>query len=255
MGVTAFEIREIDGFDDIERCIELQRATWAMPDVDLTPARLFVVARHAGTPPLGAFGPDGRLLGFLHTLSARYEGMPAFYSHMLAVDERDRDAGVGHALKLEQRRRALEAGVGLVVWTFDPLQSRNAHLNINKLGVVVRRYVENFYGENHASVFDAGIGSDRVFAEWWVGSERVRRALDGDAQVPDAAEAVEIPSDFNAVRRASLDDAVAWRERTRRSFQACLARGLVATALTRDGEAGTSSYRFTHEEAIRDALR
>lgn len=254
--MTAFEIREIEGFDEIEECIALQRATWAMPDVDLTPARLFVVARHAGTPPIGAFGPDGRLLGFLHTLTAIYAGAPAFYSHMLAVDERHRDSGVGYALKLEQRRRALEAGVALVVWTFDPLQSRNAHFNINKLGVVVRRYVENFYGENHASVFDAGVGSDRLFAEWWVGSDRVRRVVGGERPfAADVEDMVEIPSDFSTIKRASLTEAVAWRQQTRRRFQRCLGRGLVATGLTRDGAAGLSHYRFEREEAIRDALR
>jgi predicted GNAT superfamily acetyltransferase len=254
--VVTFEIREIERFDEIEKCMDLQRRTWSMPDVDLTPPRLFVVARHAGTPALGAFRLDGGLVGFLHTLPARFAGIEAFYSHMLAVDEGLRDAGIGYALKLEQRRRALAMGVRLVVWTFDPLQSRNAHFNINKLGVVVRRYEENFYGEHHASVFDAGIGSDRVFAEWWVGSDRVERALAGDRVAAAGAPAVvEIPSDFNAVKRSSHEEALLWRLRTRERFQSCLSRGLGVVGLVRDPAAARSRYTFADAEAVENAIR
>ena len=254
--MEGFSIREIERFDEIEQCMDMQRRTWSMPDVDLTPARLFVVARHAGTPPLGAFAPDGRLVGFLHTLAARFGGVESYYSHMLAVDEGLRDAGIGYALKLEQRRRALADGVRLVVWTFDPLQSRNAHFNINKLGVVVRRYTENFYGEHHASIFDAGIGSDRVFAEWWVGSERVARALAGERVAPPVGgTGVEIPSDFNAVKRSSLDEALLWRLRTREQFQSCLSRGLAAVGFERDPARGRSRYAFTDAEEVDRAIR
>lgn len=244
-----FVIREIETFDDIEACIELQRTTWGLPDVDLTPARLFVMARWTGTPPIGAFDATGRLLGFLHMLPSRFGGTPSYYSHMLAVAESHRDLGVGYALKLEQRRRALADNVSLVVWTFDPLQSRNAHFNINKLGAVVRRYVVNFYGERHASVFDAGIGSDRVFAEWRVGSDRVRRALDGERRHGlDDLPYVEIPTDFASVKRADVEGAVRWRHRSRAEFQKRLGDGLVAIAIERDDARGTSRYIFEREE-------
>jgi predicted GNAT superfamily acetyltransferase len=246
--VAEFEIREVVDVDEIERCVDLQRATWRMPELDATPARLFVVARWAGTPPLGAYDTGGRLVAFLHTLPARFGGTPSYYSHMLAVDEAHRDAGVGYALKLEQRRRALADGVPLVVWTFDPLQSRNAHFNINKLGAVVRRYVVNFYGERHASVFDAGIGSDRVFAEWWVDSPRVARALDGERPpAPEYAPSVEIPDAVNDVKRTNGEAALAWRLRVRDEFQSCIGRGLAATAFTRDRASGTSRYVFTDD--------
>ena len=251
-----FEIREIASFADIGQCVELQRSTWGMPEIDITPARLFVTARWAGTPPLGAFDASGRVVGFLHTIPARFGGTPSFYSHMLAVDERLRDTGIGFALKLEQRRRALADGVPLVVWTFDPLQSRNAHFNINKLGVVVRRYVENFYGEQHASVFDAGIGSDRVFAEWWVGSDRVERVLAGERRAATGLEPfVEIPSDFAAIKRTGLEQALIWRLRTREQFQSRLSRDLAADGFVRDAESGTSRYIFEAAEAVAHAIR
>lgn len=244
--MSEYEIREVRDFADIEACVELQRATWGMPDVDVTPSRLFVVARYAGTPPIGAYDARGSLVAFLHTLPSRFGGVHSYYSHMLAVDERLRDGGVGHALKLEQRRRALADGVPLVVWTFDPLQSRNAHFNIiNKLGVVVRRYVENFYGEHHASVFDAGIGSDRVFAEWWVGSERVARVLAGGRPATSGLEPyVEIPRDVNAVKRDDPHEALVWRLRSRERFQSRLSRGLGVFAFVNDPSSPTSRYVF-----------
>ena len=256
MASTSFEIRVVESHADIEQCIEIQRSTWGLPDVDITPARLFIVARWAGTPPLGAYAADGRILGFLHTLPSRHRGVAAYYSHMLAIDEELRDSGIGYALKLEQRRRAIEDGVGLVVWTFDPLQSRNAHFNINKLGVVVRQYVENFYGEQHVSVFDAGIGSDRVFAEWWVGSPRVARALGGERQSISGMEPfVEIPGDFQSLRGRDMSQALLWRLRTRERFQSRLSRGLVAVAVARDAAAGVSRYVFEDANGVEEGLR
>jgi predicted GNAT superfamily acetyltransferase len=251
-----YEIRDVTSFGDIEQCMRLQRTTWGLPDADITPSRLFIIARWAGTPPIGAFDADGRLVGFLHTIPARFAGTASYYSHMLAVDETLRDTGIGYALKLEQRRRAIADGVPLVVWTFDPLQSRNAHFNINKLGCVVRRYVENFYGEEHASVFDAGIGSDRVFAEWWVGSAHVERVIAGQRASATGLEPfVEIPSDFTAIKRADHEQALLWRLRAREQFQSRLSRGLVAVALERHADAGRSRYIFEQGEAVENELR
>ena len=250
------EIRDVTSFEDIDQCMTMQRTTWRLPDADITPSRLFILARWAGTPPIGAFDESGCLRGFLHTIPARFGGTPSYYSHMLAVDESQRDSGIGYALKLEQRRRALADGVPLVVWTFDPLQSRNAHFNINKLGVVVRRYVEDFYGAQHASVFDAGIGSDRVFAEWWVGSPHVARAIEGQAVAPTGLEPfVEIPADFNAIKQTDQEQALLWRLRTREQFQSRLSRGLVAVALVRDATSRMSRYIFEQGEAVENELR
>jgi predicted GNAT superfamily acetyltransferase len=252
-----FELREISTFRDIDACIALQRKTWRMADADMTPSRLFVVARYAGVPPVGAFHRDGSLLGFVFTLPARFEGTQAYYSHMLAVEEEWRDQGVGYRLKLAQRERAIADGVPLVVWTYDPLQSRNAHFNLNKLGVVVRRYVVNFYGEHHNTAFDSGIGSDRVFAEWWVRSPKVRLALHGERFQPAlTAPAMEIPADIAAVRRKGGDQAaLLWRLHTRERFQSRLSRGLVAVALEHDPEAATSRYVFADAREVDGAGR
>jgi predicted GNAT superfamily acetyltransferase len=252
--LSRIELRDIEDFADIRACITLQRETWGMEDVDITPSRLFVVARHAGTPPIGAYDETGRLVGFVHTLPARHEGRQAYYSHMLAVAEAWRDKGVGHKLKLAQRERALRDNVDVVMWTFDPLQSRNAHFNLNKLGAVVRRYVVNFYGEEHRTAFDAGIGSDRVFAEWWVRSPKVERALAGLAHEAGAlAERVEIPADLNAIKRRDQGDALLWRLRVRARFQSLLSRGLVAMSLQHEQGSETSHYVFADVREVANA--
>jgi predicted GNAT superfamily acetyltransferase len=254
--VDRIELRDITTFGEIDACIALQRATWGMDDVDLTPARLFVVARHAGTPPIGAFDATGRLVGFVYTLPARHETGAAYYSHMLAVDEGWRDKGVGYRLKLAQRERALRDDVAVILWTFDPLQSRNAHFNLNKLGAVVRRYVVNFYGERHHTAFDAGIGSDRVFAEWWVRSPSVERALAGGSpEATGLTGGIEIPADINAIKRRDHHEALLWRLRTRQRFQSHLSRGLVAVALHHKERDEFSQYIFADMREVQLADR
>ena len=245
------ELREIKTFGEIDACVALQRQTWGMPDLEVTGSHLFVIAAYSGTPAIGAFAADGRLVGFLHMLFANFYGTPAYYSHMLAVDESWRDKGVGYRLKLAQRDRALENDVPLVVWTFDPLQSRNAHFNVNKLGAVIRRYVVNFYGENNFTVFDAGIGSDRVFAEWWVRSEKVERALAGERFRPaTTAAGVEIPADINRIKRTDHGSALLWRLHTRERFQSRLSRGLVAVALEHEPDSEHSTYVFADAREV-----
>lgn len=238
-------IRPIESFGEIEQCIALQRTTWGMADVDITPGRLFVIARHASAPPLGAFDERGRLVGFVHTLYGRFGGTLCYFSHMLAVEESLRNTGIGYRLKLAQRQQALADGVPLVVWTFDPLQSRNAYFNLMKLGAVARRYVDNYYGEQHSTVFDSGIGSDRLFAEWWVGSRRVDNALRGEPDaLPTHAPRVEIPDDIAAIKRTDEQQALIWRLKVREQFASLFSRGLLAVGVERDPGAAVSRYVF-----------
>src|SRR5438094_980536 len=151
---TNYSIRNCNTFEDYEQCIELQRKVWHLRDIDITPLRIYVISQNAGGFTLGAFSSNGELVGFLHTLPAVGEGREfIYYSHMLAIIPELQNSGLGRELKLRQRERALENNVRYIIWTFDPLQSRNAHLNINKLGCVVRRYKVNFYSTSMASVF------------------------------------------------------------------------------------------------------
>src|SRR4030095_6138880 len=129
------------------------------------------ISRRGGGFTMGAFDASNRLLGFAHALASFDEKLrPYYYSQMLAVEPRLQNAGIGVRLKLAQRDHAFKTGAPLIPWTFAPRQSRNAYLNIVKLGGVVRRYCANFYGTNSSSVFPRGMDTDRLFLERWARS-------------------------------------------------------------------------------------
>src|SRR5262245_14325433 len=178
--IPEYAIRQCDTLKEFEACVQMQRDIWEYSDIDVTPLRSYVATRSSGGVTLRAFGSVNELLGMAHALAAFDEKLrPYYYSQMLAVEPRLQDAGIGVRLKLAQRDHAFKTGVPLIKWTFDPLQSRNAYLNIVKLGGVVRRYCANFYGTNSSSVFHRGMDTDRLFIEWWARSPRVTDALEG----------------------------------------------------------------------------
>lgn len=252
-----YTIRDCTSFDDYAACIALQRDVWQFSDLDVTPMRSFVITRQSGGCTIGAFDDAGRLLGFAHMLPAFNDELRAyFYSHMLAVDPQVRNAGIGVALKLAQRRRALERGVPLIVWTFDPLQSRNAHLNIVKLGGVVRTYYPNYYGNASTSALHRGLDTDRLFVEWWVNSPRVRQAAaQGKATHAGAPVAVvEIPLDIEEIKARDVEEARCLQSEVRAAFQRYLADGLYCAGFERGRRGEPSRYLFfkdTQEEVTR----
>ena len=165
------EIREVSSIEEYDACIKLQRAVFGLPDLEISPRRHLIVSRQAGGWTLGAFN-EGRLVGFVHHLAA-VRGDEVFgYSHMMAVAAEYQNRGVGAQLKWAQRARALSEGRDFIRWTFEPLRLRNAHFNLNRLGVVIREYAVNFYGTDYVTnpVEKAaganGIDSDRLFASW-----------------------------------------------------------------------------------------
>ena len=248
-----YAIRECESLADFAACLEMQREVWQFSDLDITPLRSFVITRRAGGFTLGAFDPAGRLLGFAHALAAFDERLrPYYYSQMLAVDGRLQNAGIGLRLKRAQRDRALERGVPLIVWTFDPLQSRNAHLNLVKLGGVVRNYYVNYYGNASTSALHAGLDTDRLFVEWWVGSGRVARALAGEPQPGEPRAAVEVPPEIQEVKARDLAEAGRWQAQVRSDFQRRLAEGLYCAGFERGRNGGLSRYLFFRDERRRD---
>jgi predicted GNAT superfamily acetyltransferase len=130
---------------EYERCIELQAAVWGYSDGDLVPRRMFILADCIGGQVIGAFDGDV-IVGFAMSLPGYRAGKPYLHSHMLAVLPEYRNAGLGRKLKLAQRDDALDRGIDLMEWTFDPLEIKNAHLNIARLGAIARRYERDFYG-------------------------------------------------------------------------------------------------------------
>jgi len=182
---------------DFERCVEVQLAVWGYSDGDLIPKRVFIVADRIGGQVIGAFDRDV-MVGFAMALPGYRAGKPYLHSHMLAVLPEYRNAGLGRRLKLAQREDALSRGFDLMEWTFDPLEIKNAHLNIVRLGAIARRYMPDFYGPS-TSLLQGGLPTDRLVAEWWLRSKRVRRTLgelgegSADAEIDSAQILVQVP--------------------------------------------------------------
>lgn len=240
-------IRECTSIEDFQQCIDLERAVWKDDDIGLMPVRMYMISKACNAPTIGAFEPSGRLVGFVHTMIALRGGRVIYHSHLAAVLEELRHRDIGYKMKLAQREHALAAGVPLIIWTFDPLQSRNAHLNINKLGAIIRRYEVNYYSEGLSTVFDANVPSDRVFAEWWVSSPHVQSVLSGKQPAVDAPkETVSIPENINEVRASSIDEHLKWRLQARAEFQRALATGFIVRGFVRSK--GSSKYLFGADE-------
>jgi predicted GNAT superfamily acetyltransferase len=184
------------------------------------------------------------MLGMAHALAAFDEKLrPYYYSQMLAVEPRLQNTGIGVRLKLAQRDHAFKTGVPLMRWTFDPLQSRNAYLNIVKLGGVVRRYRANLYGTNSSSVFHRGLDTDRLFIEWWVRSSRVADALEGVRRADKPEAVVEVPRDIGAIKKRDMDEARRWQSHIREGFQKYLNEGLYCAGFEADPKTD-SRYLF-----------
>jgi predicted GNAT superfamily acetyltransferase len=183
------KIRALDLFEDFEKLLHIQRAVWNHEDVDLTPAHQFSVSSRMGAILLGAFvGRD--LAGFVYSFPAVFGGKLCQHSHLLAVLPEFQGYGLGKALKWAQREEAVGRGYRLITWTFDPLQTRNANLNLQALGAISKTYFHNFYGLTPALCLGPGIPTDRLLIEWRIRSGRVAGRADGKAKKPcyDAAE-------------------------------------------------------------------
>ncbi len=248
----------------------LQRETWGDSFTECVPPAILMVGQKIGGVTAGAFGPDGRLLGFVFGLTGVREGRPVHWSDMLAVREEARGRGLGKRLKAYQRELLLETGVDVAYWTYDPLVARNAHLNLNHLGTEIREYVPDMYGADTGSELHSGLGTDRFVVVWKLRDPRVERTLAGEgaadpgpaAQAPVAnadpapggarplereppqadAVRIEIPEDIQAVKSTSPETAARWRASTRRAFLHYLGHGYRVTTFYRDRESGRCFY-------------
>jgi predicted GNAT superfamily acetyltransferase len=242
-------IRECVSIEDFQRCIKLERLIWNDDDIDIMPIRLYMISKNCNAPTFGAFNVSGELVGFVHTSIALPDGQVAYHSHLAGVVEELRHRDIGYRLKLAQREHAIAAKVPMIFWSYDPLQSRNAHFNLNKLGAIIRSYKVNYYGEGVSSVFDSHLPSDRVIAEWWVESPHVLSVLTGNRPHVDHTESiVEIPDNIDAIRDQSLDDHINWRQVVRQGFQQALSGGSIVRGFTRDVEKRASSYLFSSDD-------
>jgi len=234
---TAVTIRKCEALEETQACFALQKEVWAFSDADLVPVRLFVVANKIGGHVIGAF--DGKdLVGFALAIPGMRHGHSYLHSQMLAVRLAYRNGGLGRRLKLYQRDDALAHGFELMEWTFDPLEIKNAYLNIEKLGAIARRYNVNQYGIT-TSPLQGGLPTDRLVAEWWMKSRRVTAVLNGGRR-PDFEPRVSIavPAEIYdwkgsaSTRSRELEV----QTKNREQFNSAFAEGLVVLGYERNGD-------------------
>ena len=248
-------IRACSGLAELEACVQLQTETWGMDASEIVPRKTFLLAQKIGGQVIGAYdselaanGPES-LVGFLFALpgikKSAHEPRAYLHSHMLAVREPYRNQGLGTQLKLEQRLEAISRGIQLIEWTFDPLEIKNAYLNIHKLGAVVCRYEVDFYGVS-SSRLQGGLPTDRLVAEWWLNSPRVLAAIERrQAAEHTFEECIPVPASIYQWKAsyAGRDQALAVQVENRGRFQIAFAKGLTVLGFTRDPE-GNGVYEL-----------
>lgn len=215
----------------------MEKLTWG--EAITVPAAIFVVAEHSGGQVLGAFDGE-KLVGFTLGLAGFRPGQHFIHSHMTAVLPEYQNRGVGRRLKLFQRQDALKRGIPLVEWTFDPLELKNAHFNLVRLGAVARRYIPDCYGITE-SPMHAGLPTDRLVAEWWLDSERVKGILaDDPLPASGKSDRISIPADIAETKSKDRAAGTRIQSEAREQFLKKFGAGWVATSIESSGE--SSSY-------------
>src|ERR1700689_5742216 len=210
------EIRHCESLAEYENCVSLEKQTWG--EHIAVPSAIFVVAHHTGGQILGAFDGE-KMIGMTLALAGTRAGKPFLHSHMTAVLPEYQNLGVGRRLKFFQRQDALKRDIRLIEWTFDPLELKNAHFNFVRLGAIARRYIPNCYGVTE-SPLHAGLPTDRLVAEWWLDSDRVRGILaDNPCPLGETTERVSIPSNIGVLKNKDHDAGTKVQKQTRESFQ------------------------------------
>jgi predicted GNAT superfamily acetyltransferase len=191
-------VRVLHSLEEFRRCVEITREVWGDSELETEPYVTFVVAHHTGGQVMGAF--DGELMvGFTKAFVGLRDHQPYLHSHMAAVLPSYRDRRVGRQLKLAQRDEALRRDIRRIEWTFDPLETKNAHFNINRLGAISRTYIPSLYGIT-TSPLHRGLPTDRLLVEWHLDSPRVIAAIQDLTPEPRECPAhVHLPGDGRAV--------------------------------------------------------
>lgn len=201
--VPQIRIESLTELEQFDQCVEIQNVIWSYDLAAMMTQKVFLLASQIGGQVLGAFDGD-TMVGYAMSLPGVRNGHAYLHSHHLAVLADWRDYGVGRRLKLAQRDDAIARGFELMEWTFDPLEIKNSHLNFARLGAISRRYKPNFYGTS-ASPLHGGLPTDRIYAEWWLNSDRVKRVLAGEQPVMNVTETVDVPAQISAWKQSDTD--------------------------------------------------
>lgn len=231
------ELRTCTTLDDFRQCVDLQKAIWGYAEEDLLPVRLFVTGGKIGGQVFGAFDSSNRLVAFCLALPGVRNGKTYLHSHILGVLPPYRDQHAGRRLKMMQREDALQRGITLIEWTFDPLELKNAFFNIERLGAIMRRYVPNQYGVS-SSPLHVGLPTDRLVAEWWLNVER---------RAPGrSALCLPVPAAIGEIKKRDPAYALEIQTRLREQFQDRFREGWMVTGFER-GET-ESAYLLEQRE-------
>ena len=232
------QIRAMQEAQEMGVCVDLQQRIWGYAPLDTVPDQIFIVAKKTGGQVMTAYEGDTPV-GFALAFAAMRDGLTYLHSHMVGVVEGYQNRGVGRLLKLAQREDALERGIKLIEWTFDPLQLKNAHFNIERLGAIVRHYIPNLYGRT-TSPLHAGLPTDRLVAEWWVRSQRVEDVLAGRPRSAGSdCQQIAIPADIRRICRDEPLVAEKIQTNVREQFLANIAEGRAAVGFEFNKEQGT----------------
>lgn len=256
----AFNIRELTSVEEFAQCESLQMKVWGTGELSVVPVNQLVTASKNGGMVLGAFTPEGKMVGFCYGFPGLVNGEVIMCSHMIGLLKEYRSGGGGYRLKLAQREFSLQRGIKRITWTFDPLESANAVLNIRKLGGIVRTYYENLYG-NSPDLLNQNLPSDRLLVEWYINSPRVvirineaknpGNELSPEGLVPlllvqeitfglpEIADTrlgqrekrlfLEVPQNFYEIKKTNPDLAWTWRHEVRRAMSHYFVRGYLVT--------------------------
>jgi predicted GNAT superfamily acetyltransferase len=248
---------------DIAACaltVPIQEEVWS-GDVAVPPQLMLAIAHNGGFVALGYVDGDARPAGFVFGFLGIYDFHFRHHSHMLAVRQEHRGSGLALALKEAQRDHCLDQGIEIMAWTMDPLEALNARFNFGKLGAYAREYHRDFYGAMPDKL-NAGLPSDRFYVEWPVGMDRTYKRLRGEDRAPVLDEAeregiryllrgdggrpalqeppngeshllVEVPADFQGVKRTDASLALEWRVAARGAFEGAFAQGYAAVEFLR----------------------
>jgi predicted GNAT superfamily acetyltransferase len=250
-------IRRAGGRADYDACVLLQKAVWGLADLEVTSALQLVATVHAGGLLHIAETAAGEPVGFAYAFAALRGGLPHLHSDMLAVVPEYQKRGVGVSLKWAQRDDALERGIGLITWTYDPMQARNAHLNLRRLGATAPEFLEDFYGVT-TSTLHHGMPTDRLLVHWELRAPRVQeRQQQGEPPRSEPAPPyprinevqwqagwpvsspprfdlespellLEVPPDWDVLAKAAPRVAEDWHGKVRMAFKYYFGRGYCA---------------------------
>lgn len=238
------EIRKIESLAEMREVEQLQREVWGVDDLEVYPALALKPQTEVGGILIGAFD-QGRMVGFVFGFPGILDGETIIHSDMLGISEGYRSHNLGYALKLAQREAAMQRGIERITWTFDPLQSRNAHFNFSKLGVMADRYYVDYYGVT--SSFLHRFGTDRLWVTWLLDSERVKSRVEealkpappgdldqllhlvrvGENLEPVSDEFREEPQLIIEIPSQISEHHERWREATRKAFTSAIGAGYV----------------------------